>query len=192
MSALISGLLFIIGIIFDSYIFVLLIRLILQKLGAGYHNPIIQFLLKVTNPIIKPFQMIIPGYKGIDYSIIVLVLILEIVELILIVWLKMGLFPGFLGTLIMSIGQLGNKLVNIFFFAAIIAAIMSWVPTLAKGPVAEIVIILSEPIFRPARRFIPVMSGIDLSPLVVIIMLKLISIVIFNPIVAYGARVASS
>lgn len=54
MVSLKYALIFIINFVFDTYIFILLLRLLLQKMGANWHNPVSQLVIKVTEPVVKP------------------------------------------------------------------------------------------------------------------------------------------
>ncbi|MCH9769711.1 MAG: YggT family protein, partial [Gammaproteobacteria bacterium] len=67
MRALIS----LLDLLFYVYTIILLLRLLLQKLGANYFNPIVQFLVKVTEPIIRPLRSILPGFRGYDLGAII-------------------------------------------------------------------------------------------------------------------------
>src|SRR5262245_8528659 len=61
-----SAALFLIQAVFDLYIFVVLLRFLLQTIHADYFNPLAQFSIKFTQWIVKPLQKIIPEIKGID------------------------------------------------------------------------------------------------------------------------------
>lgn len=149
-----------------------------------------QFVIKLTEPVVKPLRRIFPGLKGFDLAIVVAMLVLETIEVILLLWLKITVFPGVLGSIVIAIGELGNKAVNIYFFAIIIGVIMSWVPSLQHNPAAGIVNTITRPLLSLARRFIPLIAGIDLSPIPVLIILKLLTILLFNPIITQGYKLA--
>ncbi len=188
MTSLKYALILIINFAFDAYIFVLLLRLILQKLGANWHNPVSQFVVKLTQPVVKPLRKIFPGFKGFDLAIIVAMLVLEVIEMMLLMWIKIEIFPGFLGSVVIAIGMLCNKVVNLYFFAIIIGVIMSWVPSLQHNPMAGIVNVITNPLLGLARRFIPMIGGFDLSPILVLLVLKLLEILVFNNIITQGMR----
>ena len=183
MNAASNGGMYLVSVLFDLYIYVVLVRLILQYQGANYYNPISQFILKLTEPVIKPLKKFIPGFKGVDLSIVVFAVVLVLVKVLLLFLIKVG-FPNIFGLLLFSLGDLLGKLVNIYFWAIIINAIMSWVPSLSSNPLSEVVALISEPVLRIPRRFIPPIGGFDLSPIAAIIILQLISIVLIAPILA--------
>ncbi len=172
--------------VFDFFIYILIIRMLLQKLGANYFNQITQFVIKLTNPVVKPTQRILPGYKGFDFAIIALFFILQVIEIYLLFGLGGYPLANVLGVLLIVIGELGTKIVNIYFFATIILGVVSWFPALQTGPVAEIVQIICEPLIKKFRRFIPTFAGLDFAPLALIIVALAVNYLIFNPIIRAG------
>lgn len=186
MSTLSFVVLFFVQIIFDFYILLLLLRLLLQFFYANYYNPISQFVIKFTNFLVKPVQRILPKYKGIDFAIIVLLLLAEIIQIYLLVWLRFNVLPAIAGLAPWIIGDLLHQIINILFFALIIRAIMSWLSTNMQNPVYEITFVLTEPLLKPIRRFIPHVGNIDLSPLIVAVILKFIDIFLFVPLIKWG------
>lgn len=190
MTTLNNAAVFLIGLIFDLYIIILILRLLMQKLGASYHNPFSQLIIKLTNFFVTPMQKIFPGFKGYDLAIIFLILLFELIETLLTFWLRLRVVPGFWGAVVISIAMLGDKIINLYFYAIIIRVIMSWIVSLQQSPVAEIVFLITEPIMRPFRRFIPPIAGFDLSPIVVLVLLQLISAYGFGSLLNLGLRLA--
>lgn len=190
MTAINTAISLIINVFIGLYIYILLLRFLLQKLGARWYNPFSQFIVKITDPIVNPTQRFIPGFRGFDLSIIVISLILEIISLLLLFKLKTGIMPGLGGTMLMALGQLGSKFVNIYFYALIIGAIISWAPNLQHSPLAEIVNIITYPVLYLMRRIIPPIAGLDLSPIFLMVILLLINILIFTPLFLLGSTLA--
>ena len=71
-----GALVFLLDFVFSAYIFIVLTRFVLQLARADFYNPISQFVLKATNPLLKPLRRIIPGYGGLDVASLVLVIVL--------------------------------------------------------------------------------------------------------------------
>jgi len=181
---------FLIGLIFDLYIIILILRLLMQKLGASYHNPFSQLIIKLTDVFVAPMQKIFPGFKGYDFAIVFLILLFELIETLLTFWLRLRIVPGFWGAVVISIAMLGDKLINLYFYAIIIRVIMSWVTSLQQSPVVEIVFLITEPIMKPFRRFIPTIAGFDLSPILILVLLQMISVYGFGSLLNLGLRLA--
>ena len=182
--------LFLIKSVFDLYIFVVMLRVILQWVNTEFNNPLLLLIAKLTNPPLKPICRLIPSLRGIDLPAIVLLLTLQMIKFILVIWLKVNVFPSFMGLLILAFAELLDQLINIFFYSILGLGILSWLSPLAHGPLIEILYRISEPLMRPIRRVIPPISGFDLSPIPALIGLKLLTIVIVVPLVEIGTRVA--
>lgn len=189
MNALITAATLIIHVLFDGYIIILLLRLLLQKLGASWHNPISQFLIKITGLPLRPLQKFIPGFHGFDLSIVVFTIILQFIEITVLCLLQFGTVPHVLGVLVMSLGELLSKCVYIYMYAIIINAISTWIVQLQSHPIAHVVYVISEPLLSLFRRLIPLISGIDISPIFALLGLTMVNILIVAPLLETGTRI---
>lgn len=176
---------FLIQTLFGLYILVVMLRLMLQWVRADFYNPVSQFIVKVTNPPLKPLRRIIPGWGGIDLASVLLLMILQMLELFL-VDLAMGHASGISSLFIRSIAELLALLINIFIGAILIQVILSWVAPGSYNPLIGLVHKIAEPLLEPARRILPPFSGIDFSPLVVLIVLQLLKFLLVAPIANLG------
>ena len=125
----------------------------------------------------------IPGYGGIDLAAVVLMFLLQILNLLLIFMLR-GVPPGLGSVFILSLAELLSLAINVFLGAIIIQVILSWINPGAYNPLTSLLYSLTEPLLRPARRMIPPVSGIDFSPLIVLIVLQLGKMIIIPPLLA--------
>lgn len=182
--------LFLIQSIFDLYIFILLLRIVLQWVHTDSHNPLFVLVAKLTNPPLKPICRIIPSLHGIDLAAILLLLSLEAIKIAFLVWLQVNATPHLGGLFIIAFAELLNQLINIFFYSILALTILSWISPLAHGALIEILVRISEPLIRPIRGILPSFSGFDFSPLVLIIGLKLLTILIVQPLAQIGASLA--
>lgn len=174
---------FIITTLFQLYIVIVMLRFLLQWVRADFYNPFSQFIVKVTNPPLKPLRRIIPGVGGIDMASVVLMLLLQFISLSLVLLLRgSGISLGVL--FIWSLAELIELAFNVFIFSIIIQAIMSWFNQGRGGynPVSLLLYSLNEPLLRPARRLIPPIQGLDLSPLVALIALQVIKMLVVPPL----------
>ncbi len=158
--------------LFGMYILAVLVRFLLQEVRGDFYNPFAQFLVTVTNPVLIPLRRVIPGLWNIDWASIVLLFALEAVEQYLIAWLR-GYRLTALMLAVLSLSQIVDLTIYVFLFAILARVILSWVAPYPRSPVTHLLISLSEPLLRPARRVIPPISGLDLSPIVVLILLQL-------------------
>jgi YggT family protein len=180
---------FLIQTLFGLYLVAVMLRFLLQMTRADFYNPVSQFLVKVTNPPLIPLRRVIPGLIGIDMAAVVLLLVIQAVELVL-VGLVQGFSLGIPGLLVLTVAELLNLLLNIYFFTILIQVILSWVNPGGYNPAIALLYSLNEPILSRARRMIPPISGFDLSPIVVFIGIQLIKILLVSPIADIGKRLA--
>ena len=176
---------FLIQTLFGFYILAVMLRFLLQWVRADFYNPLAQFLVKLTNPPLLPLRRVIPGLMGLDMAAVVLMLGLQIVELLLIFYLTAHSIK-LPGLLLLAVAQLLGLLIDVLFWAVIIQAILSWVNPDPYQPAVRLLYQLTEPILRPARRMIPLISGLDLSPILVLVVLHLLKLLLVAPLQDMG------
>lgn len=155
---------FLVDILIHLYTLALMLRLILQWVRADFYNPVSQFLVKITNPVVRPLRRLIPGYWGIDFATLTLVLLFTAIKT-LIVYTDLSAEAIALATLIATL----DLVLNIFLYAIIIQAILSWVNPDPYNPVISLLNSLTWPILKHFRKLIPPISGFDISPIFAII-----------------------
>ena len=84
-SYLTNPLVFLIQVLFGAYILVVMLRFLLQLVRADFYNPVSQFVVKVTTPVLTPLRRVIPGVGGLDIASIILMWLLKSVELGLVI-----------------------------------------------------------------------------------------------------------
>ena len=177
---------YLITLAFGLYILAVMLRFLLQQVRADFYNPISQFLIRVTNPVLRYLRRGIPGYAGIDWPSILLMLCLQGVELCLIALLKTGDIPAISGLLLLSITHLLKMAVWIYIIIIIVQAVTSWINPGAYSPVTVLIYQLTDPLVQPIRRLIPPAGGLDWSPFILLILLNLILILVIAPLQDYG------
>jgi YggT family protein len=168
---------FIVRTLFQLYILAVMLRFLLGWVRASFYNPVAQFLVKVTNPPLLPLRRLIPGLFGVDLASVVLMLALQILALSLLalIWSAPITVGGLLGGAVVELIELAF---NVFIISIFIQAILSWINPGSYNPVSSLLGSLNEPLLRPARRLIPPVSGFDLSPLAVIILLQVLKMLV--------------
>lgn len=180
---------FLIEAVFGLYMVVVMLRLLLQLVRADFYNPLSQFLVKVTNPPLKPLRRIIPGIGGIDLASVVLLFALQMAKLALVA-LAGGMTLALPGLAVLSVAELIALLLNVYMISILIQIILSWVGPGTYNPVTALLYTLNEPVMRPARRILPPISGIDLSPILVFLAIGLMKILIVSPLLDVGRSLA--
>ncbi|VAW56322.1 Cell division integral membrane protein, YggT and half-length relatives [hydrothermal vent metagenome] len=160
---------FLIDILFQLYATALLIRVLLQWVRADFYNPVSQFIVKITNPLVMPLRKIIPGFGGIDVATLLLAFIVLTIKAI-VVYQTVDPLP----ILVIAIGSTLKLIINIFLYSVIIQAILSWVNPDPYNPVVGLLNSLTHPILKHFRNLIPPMGGMDVSSLFAIIFLMFV------------------
>lgn len=178
-----TPLVFLIKTLLGAYIVLVLLRFLLQWLRADFYNPISQFVVKLTSPALHPLRRVIPGWRGLDVAALVLAWLLKTGELILLaLLLGYGFKP--LSAVLWALPALLQTLFDIFLFAILIRVLLSWLNPDPYHPAVGVLIRLTEPLLLPARRKLPPIAGVDLSPLAVIIVLVLLEMLLVPPLLA--------
>ncbi|MDQ5911691.1 MAG: YggT family protein [Pseudomonadota bacterium] len=172
-----TAIVFLVQTLFGFFILAVMLRFLLQCVRADFYNPLVQFLVRMTNPPLLPMRRFIPGYKGLDLASVVLAFALQLIEMLLIT-LLLGQPVGIGGLLVLTMLELLKLLINIYLWGVIIQALLSWFNPDPYHPAARVLAQLTEPVLRPARRLLPPISGVDLSPMLVIVALIFISLLL--------------
>ncbi|MDF2529181.1 MAG: YggT family protein [Gammaproteobacteria bacterium] len=175
-NALTQVLLFLTNTVFSLYIAAVVLRFLLQLVKADFYNPFCQFLMKCTNFVLLPLRRVIPGWFGLDIASLVLMLVLQIANLALIQWLLNLPITGWI--VAAAAYKLLLLVLNLYFYAIFLRAILSWVNPYQNNPMQAILIQLTEPVLRPVRALIKPIHGFDLSPVLVIILIQALLILL--------------
>ncbi|MFK7993766.1 MAG: YggT family protein [Granulosicoccus sp.] len=165
---------FILGILFNLYATVVAVRFVMQVVRADYYNPLAQAVVKITDPLLIPLRRVIPSIKRYDTASLVLVFAVLLLKMLVFKFLSLGAVPAIgasamISTLpmikivLLSILDVIHQFFNVFIYALIIQAILSWIPNAGGNPVQGMVAAISEPVLRPLRNLIPPLGGIDLT-----------------------------
>lgn len=171
------ALVFLINTLFGLYTAAVMLRFLLQRMRADFYNPICQAIVKLTNPLLLPLRRIIPGWRGLDFAAVVLTVILQIINVILVVAVTGG-FPAPLDLAMWTLLKIIFLLVNLYFVTILVEAILSWTNPSQRNPVVGLLWSINAPLLQPIRRLIPPLGGLDLSPLVVLILLQVVNILL--------------
>ena len=158
------------------YLVAMLLRFILQLVKADFYNPISQFLIKATNPLVVPLRRVIPGFAGMDMATLVLALLLQIGAIVLLLLLNGLGLPNIGLIVIWAALGIAGLLVNIYFFALLAMIILSWVAPGSSHPGIYLLNQITEPVMAPIRKLLPAMGGLDLSPILLFILINVIQI----------------
>lgn len=181
---------FLIDNLFDLFLLALALRVLLQMVHADYFNPVVKLCVSLTRWAVRPFQIIIPQVYSIDLAILLVMLLVSIVKLYLLAAFDSIVWPNLIGAFLFGLVDILSKFITLWFFAIILRVIMSWFMPYRHHVLSTVLLQITEPLLRPARRIIPFIQGFDLSPIAVLIFLQLIRIILVNPLLSLATRAA--
>jgi|APCry1669188970_1035186.scaffolds.fasta_scaffold26987_2 YggT family protein len=162
-----------------------LLRFYLQLTNAPFRNPLSQAVVTMTDFAVIPTRRAVPSMFKLDTSTLLLAFLTQLLLQFLLQWL--GGFPFsmsgnsiWVGLAGLSVLHLANLSMDLFFYAIIAQALLSWVNPYT--PIAPALDALTRPILNPIRQVIPSPNGLDLSPLLAILAVQLIQMLIFAPL----------
>ena len=173
-----TPLVFLIDILFGLYIGIIALRLIMQWAQWEYHNPLVQLIIKATQVPVKFLRKYIPPLGRWDSATIVLLIVLTLIKIVL-----LGLIQSIPLTPLISIrlvlGDIFSLFITLFSASILIQVILSWIaPHNGDNPIMPLISRMNNPILRPIKRLLPSMGGLDLSPMVAILGLQVISMLV--------------
>ncbi|HBX56449.1 YggT family protein [Pseudomonas sp. UBA2684] len=180
MIGLNTAAIYILQTIGSLYLLIVLLRFILQLVRADFYNPLSQFIVRATHPLLKPLRKVIPSFAGLDLASLVLAILVQLLLMALTLMLMGYGLDNPLQLLVWSIIGVTALFLKVFFFALIISVILSWVAQGSHNPGVELVNQICEPLLMPIRRILPSMGGLDLSPIVAFLLLNLIDMLVIR------------
>lgn len=163
----------IIRTIAEMYAFIVIIRFLLQLAGADYYNPISQAVVKLTQMPLRPLQKVLPRAGRLDLSPLLLAWGVKILGLLALVAIK-GISVNFgLLALYSGLGVV-DSILQIYFWAVIGAVIISWIAPDSYHPAPQLILQITEPLFGLARKIIPSIGGLDLSPILIFLVIQVV------------------
>ena len=168
-----NAVIFLVDTLFGLYLMVVLLRLWLQLAQADFYNPLSQFIVKATHPLVGPLRRIIPSLGRLDTATLFLAIVIAAAKIVVLSLISYGGVSNPLGIFVTSIYIVIGEALRLILYVLIIRAVLSWVSQ-GQNPIESLMQQLTEPLIAPIRRIIPAMGGLDLSPMVVIIALLFI------------------
>lgn len=176
---------FLIGTVLGLFTLALLLRFYLQLTAAPFHNPFCQAVVALTNFAVRPLRRVLPAWGWLDSASLLLALLSQLLLQLTVLWLRdfpllvadAPVLPALLGLAALSLVRLS---IYIFMYGVLLQAILSWINP--HTPLAPVLDSLTRPLLRPLRRRMPLLGGIDLSPLVVFIAAELMLMLLVMPL----------
>jgi YggT family protein len=147
----------------------------MQHQRTGFGNPVGRFVFALTDWLILPLRKVLPAMGRWDTASIVAAYLVELVQFSLLFALLGGAL-GYAVVPLLALFGLARLVISGLTGLVIVYAILSWVR--ADSPIVDIIDRLCVPLLRPWRKLIPLVGGIDLSPLALLIVLQVAAIIL--------------
>lgn len=152
-----------------------LLRLAMQAQRIPFHQPVGRFVLALTDWIVLPLRRVIPSWSRWDLSSLMAAWLIKALQFLLL-WVLAG-GRGQIGLLpLVSLVGLLQLTVSALSALVLVYALMSW---LQPGhPLFMLAERLVQPWLAPVRRVVPQIGGVELAPLVLLVLLQLVGMLL--------------
>ena len=172
-----QALIFLVETAFGLFIVALLLRFYLQWARAPYRNPLSDFLLALTDFMVRPARRLIPGLWGLDLATFALAWLIQLVELFVVLQLR-GYQAGpdagmaFAALVLLALVAIVRIGLTIVMVAVILQVVLSWLGP--YSPLMPLANSMTRPFLRVFQKRIPPIGNVDLSPLFLLVVVQLL------------------
>ncbi len=170
-----NALRYLIEVVVSLATFLFIARFLIQACRVDFYNPLSQGIVRLTDPILKPARLVIPGYRNLDIAAFLAAVIVQLVGLMILSGQGLSGFGLLFGFATLQIVLLILKVLR---WSIIIMAIFSFIAPGNPHPALRLLEQLVEPVLAPARRLLPPMGGLDLSPIIVIVIIAMLEMIL--------------
>ncbi len=160
---------------------IFLLRFLLQLVRADFYNPISQFVVRFSNPLLVPLRRMIPGFGGLDVASLVLAYGTQLVLMAAILMVAGQTALPWMNLVFWALIGVFSLFVNIYFWGLLIMVIASWLAPNSYNPALILINQILDPVMRPIRRMMPDLGGLDLSPIVLMLTIQMVEILVIYP-----------
>jgi len=173
-----DALIFIVRTLVDLYIITFVLRIVMQWIRADYRNPLTQFIVRITNPLVVPLRRIVPAAGNLDTASLIVVVVLELVVTVALINLTCSGQPPLVNVLALTVLRTIYVMLRLYLFVLLIYVILSWINPGTFNPVSSLLASIVEPLLRRLRRYVPPIGGLDLSALFALIGIQAITMLL--------------
>ena len=154
-----------------------LLRLAMQWQRVPFQQPMGRFVLAISDPIVLPLRRVLPRGHRLDISSLLAAWLVKLMQFVLL-WLLAGADASWGTVVLLSLLGLAQLCVSALSAVVLVNAVLSWVQP--GSLLYHLSARLCEPFLRPLRQILPLIGGVDLSPLALLLILQLLGIVLAN------------
>lgn len=161
------------------------LRVALPLARANFYNPICQFVYRATHPVVTPLRRVLPPLGRFETSAALLAWLIVTLK----VWAVYALLGRTLGVgaaLLIGLAETLGLVLWILFALILVRVVLSFIQPAGHSPALPIIVQLTEPLLAPLRRLLPNLGGLDLSPLLAMLLISLARVLIIAPITDLG------
>lgn len=167
-----DALTFITSSVLDLYVVTFWLRFALGLVRGDFRNPLAQFVVKITNPLVLPARRFIPAVGGVDAATLAVLLLVQSIATAILVQLacpgggEIGQVIGF------GLLRLVHLVLRTYSVLLLVYVVSSWIGPGGYNPALAMLASLVVPVLAPFRRFIPLIGGLDLSPVAALLVIE--------------------
>lgn len=181
-----------IKVAFDALMVLFLLRLFAELWRADFHNQVSQFIYRYSNPVLVPLRRWLPNWRRCNLAALLVAWLLELLKWLLL-FATTGTMPQIGGWLLLGVGSLLSFAMIVYvilIFGWALSSMFGAQASQGPHPILRFMTQLVEPAIRPLSQRMPTLGGIDFSPTVAILVLLLARILIAQPMIDAGLRMA--
>lgn len=163
---------FLVDVVISVYAGIILLRILLQLVRANFYNPLSQFIVKVTAPLLNPLRRVVPGWRGLDVAAVLLVLVVVLLDVLALLFIRQRDVPPIPYLLLWTVAKTAAITIRLYVLTILLEVLASWFnPGPYRNPVIGVIAEVNRPVLDPVRRLMPTREiGIDFSPLIVLLL----------------------
>lgn len=173
-----DALIFVVDSVLTFAVYAFLLRVVLQLARADFRNPLAQAILTLTNWLVLPLRRVLPPIGRVDTASVVALLAVQLVAALILFRLQTGVLFPFVPLVVAALRKLALSVLLLYTVLIFIYALLSFVAPGVRSPATSLLASLCEPVLAPLRRLLPVVGGLDFSPLVAIVALQALRLLI--------------
>jgi YggT family protein len=173
-----DAIIFVVDAFLTFLVYAFLLRVLLPLARADFRNPLAQAVLALTGWLVTPLRRVLPPLGRLDTASIVALLLVQFGATLAMFRLQYGALLPFVPLAFNALRSLVLSLLLLYTVLIFVYALLSFVAPGARSPATALLASLCEPILMPLRRVLPIVGGLDFSPLVAIIGLQALRILI--------------
>ena len=151
-----------------------LLRFYMQYQRIPFQHPLGRFVIAVTNWLVLPLRKMLPGYRRWDFSSLIAAFLIVLAEQS-IVWALWGR-GGYANAAVSAVFAVFSMAIWGIFLLMLVYCVLSLVRQ--ESLAYDVLDDMCSPLLRPFRRLLPLVGGIDLSPMALMVALQIALIVL--------------